>query len=253
MVPAIANDDAVFLDFDGTLVAIADTPASVTVDARIPHILTRVAARLDGAVAVISGRSLKDLETMLWPYQGAAAGIHGLERRTVDGTIIRPASDPDIERVRSSLECVDQRALGILVEDKGLAFAIHYRSRPERAVICLAFASKAVEISEHRLATLCGKMVVEILPRDADKGNAILSFLEEPPFAGRRPIFVGDDHTDEKGFSTVNRLNGVSIHVGGRNSTSALYRLPDVSAVVTWLANAGSPPAQSASGSLVDP
>ncbi len=241
MAPPIERDDAVFLDFDGTLVDVAADPERVKVGRRLPDLLKGVSTRLGGAVAVVSGRPLADLTRLLYPFEGPAAGIHGLERRTAIGTIIRPAPDPSIAGVRPMLERFAAATPGVALEDKGLALALHIRSKPEQVSACLQVARDAARMADHRLSVTKGKMVIELHPREPNKGHAILTFLGEAPFRARRPLFAGDDGTDDGGFAMVNRLGGVSIQIGPRNRSAALFRLPDVAAVIAWLSEFARP------------
>lgn len=233
--PLPSRGDALFVDFDGTLVEIAATPDRVQVMTGLPELLQRVAGRLSGALAVISGRPLADLDRLLGSYRGAAAGIHGLERRSAAGVVHRAAADSAFDLVWPAVRQFAAVTQGVLVEDKGLAIAIHYRGRPELADACRRIAEHAVVLSKDRLTMLPGKMVVELRPRTADKGRAIEAFLAEPAFHGRRPVFVGDDRTDEDGFAAVNARDGVSILVGDAAPSRARYRLDDVAAVIVWL------------------
>jgi len=234
MPPPLARGDALFIDFDGTLVEIAATPDRIKVGAGLPTLLQRVAGQLDGAFAVISGRPLADLLHFLDGYSGAAAGNHGLERRNPTGDIYRPLADPALDLVWPIVRQFAALTQGVVIEDKGLSIAIHYRGRPELADACRRLAEQAVLLSENQLTMLPGKMVIELRPRAADKGLAAHAFLTEPEFNGRRPVFVGDDQTDEEGFTVVNGLGGYSIHVGDGNSL-ARYRLGNVAAVIGWL------------------
>ena len=233
--PPLSRTDALFIDFDGTLVEIAATPDRVEVVAGLPELLQRVAARLGGALAVISGRPLADLGRLLPGYTGAAAGVHGLERRSASGLMQRTAPDPTLDLVWPAVRQFAAMTQGVLIEDKGLAIAIHYRGRPELADACRRIAEQAVVLSEDRLAMLPGKMVIELRPRTIDKGQAIHAFLAEAPFRGRRPVFVGDDRTDEDGFAVVNSLDGLSIHVGATADSVARHQLDSVAAVIHWL------------------
>jgi trehalose 6-phosphate phosphatase len=233
--PPPSRRDALFIDFDGTLVEIAATPDQVQVMAGLPELLQRVATRLGGALAVISGRPLADLGRLLPGYYGAAAGIHGLERRNASGVVHRLSADPSLDLVWSLVRQFAAVTQGVLIEDKGLAIAIHYRGRPELADACRRLAEQAILLSKDRLTMLTGKMVVELRPRTADKGRAVRAFLAEPEFRDRRPVFVGDDRTDEDGFAVVNELGGTSILVGSAANSRAHYHLGDVAAVIGWL------------------
>lgn len=233
--PPPSRRDALFVDFDGTLVEIAATPDQVEVMSGLPDLLQRVAVRLGGALAVISGRPLAELERRLPGYSGAMAGIHGLERRSASGVVQRVPADPSIDLVWPLVRQFAAITQGILIEDKGLAIAIHYRGRPELADACRRLAKQAIVLSKDRLTMLPGKMVVELRPQTADKGSAVQAFLAEPEFRGRRPVFIGDDRTDEDGFAVVNKLDGASILVGRAKRSRARYRLGDVAAVIDWL------------------
>lgn len=232
--PLLARGDALFIDFDGTLVEIAATPDRIEVAAGLPALLQRIAVRLDGALAVISGRPLADLTHRLAGYSGATAGNHGLERRSATGVVHRPRTDPTLELVWPVIRQFAALTPGVTIEDKGLAIAIHYRGRPELADTCQRLAERAVLLSENQLMMLTGKMVIELRPRGTDKGYAVQAFLAEPEFRGKRPVFVGDDRTDEAGFAVVNRLDGIAIRVGDGESI-ARYRLDSVGAVIRWL------------------
>ncbi len=232
--PQLSRGDALFIDFDGTLVEIAAAPDRIVVAAGLPNLLQRLAASLDGALAVISGRPLAELERYLNGYTGAAAGNHGLERRGASGIIHRPRPDPALDSIWPAIHQFAAMTHGATVEDKGLTIAIHYRGRPELADACRRVAEQAVQLSDNRLTMLAGKMVIELRPRTAGKDRAAQAFLAEPEFRGRRPVFVGDDQTDEEGFATVDRMGGFAIHVGDGNSI-ARYRLDGVAAVIRWL------------------
>lgn len=232
--PLLMRGDALFTDFDGTLVEIAGTPDRIAVASDLPALLQSIGHRLDGALAVISGRPLADLTRRLAGYSGATAGNHGLERRSADGVIHRPRADPMLELVWPVIHQFSALTPGVSIEDKGLAIAIHYRDRPELGDTCRRVAERAVLLSENQLMMLTGKMVVELRPRGIDKGRAVETFLAEREFRGKRPVFVGDDWTDEAGFAVANRLNGIAIHVGDGDSI-AHYRLNNVAAVIQWL------------------
>ena len=231
-----AADIALFLDVDGTLLEIEREPGAVHVPERLCHTLADLQVATAGALALVSGRSLEQLDRLFSPLRLSAAGLHGLERRGADGEVKRAAPDPVIlERARRRLAAFAEAAPGVLLEDKGLTLALHYRQAPAAARAAVAAAEAAVAASAGALVLLKGKMVCELKPPEVDKGRAIAAFMTEPPFAGRRPVFAGDDVTDEAGFSAINDLGGISIRIGDGRPTAAAFRHEDVAAVQTWL------------------
>ncbi len=233
MVPFPGPSDALFLDLDGTLAEIAATPHDVIVAHDVPELVTRWSRRLDGAVAVVSGRPMAQLLQLLAPYKGAMAGIHGLERRFANGKTITAAPLPELLYARRAMETFAASLPGVALEDKGSALALHYRASPEYGRACRDLAQ---DFGHGRLVVVPGKMVVEIQPKGYDKGMAIEAFMADPLFAGRRPFFIGDDRPDEAAFDYVNRVGGVSVLVGLSVAPSvAQYRLDNVSSVLAWL------------------
>jgi trehalose 6-phosphate phosphatase len=230
-----ADGLAVFLDVDGTLLEIAGAPDEVLVPARLLDILDRLHRRLGGAVALISGRRIAGLDRLL-PVTGLpAAGLHGLERRRSDGVVVRGATEGLPEAARRTLADLATTHRGVLIEDKGVAVAVHYRAAPEAEAAVRSCVGALMAEHAENFELLDGKMVLEIRPRGRHKGDAVASFMAEPPFRGRQPVFVGDDVTDEDGFEAVNRLGGWSVRVGDAQTTHARFRLADVSAVIDWL------------------
>ncbi|MBK0391202.1 trehalose-phosphatase [Ramlibacter algicola] len=219
---------ALFLDFDGTLVDIAPEPGAIVVPCSLVPTLSALQTYLGGAVAVVSGRSIRELDTYLAPLQLPVAGVHGAERRDASGALdrVEPASLEEVTRAALALRARDAR---LLVEEKGTSVALHYRRAPELERECIDAMAAAVDRSEG-LALLRGKMVVEAKPCGASKGAAIEAFLREPPFAGRTPVFVGDDVTDEAGFEAVQRLGGLGVKVG-EGPSAAWQRLADPGAL----------------------
>jgi trehalose 6-phosphate phosphatase len=231
----LRRDQSLFLDFDGTLVEIAASPNAVLVPPELPRLLLALAEILDGALALVSGRPLDQLADMIAPFRGAIAGQHGLERRRVDGGVIRYPAEVELDRIRPVLAGFAARHRGVMLEDKGGTLALHYRQAPALAAACRALGHRAERDGGGALKMIDGKMVIELAPRLSGKGQAITAFLAEAPFHGRSPIFVGDDTTDEDGFAMVDLLGGVSVRVG-EGATGASHRLASVSAVQQWLA-----------------
>ena len=229
---------ALFLDFDGTLIDIASCPARVRVPPELPRLLLKLRKERGGALAVLSGRPLAELDRLLAPWRGAAAGLHGSERRRADGQI---ACGPDartaraLSRLRPRLEAFAARDPRLFLEDKGGALALHCRSVPQYEAELRALGESVEREEGGALRVIAGKMVIEFASARADKGAAIEAFLREPPFRGRVPVFLGDDVTDEDGFAAVNRRGGISIRVGPPQETQARFRLHSVGAVLSWL------------------
>ncbi|MEZ0169284.1 trehalose-phosphatase [Microvirga sp. TS319] len=216
---------ALFLDFDGTLVDIVDRPEAVVVDPALPGTLLRLQERLGGALAIVSGRPIAFLDRHFQPRRFDMAGLHGLEQRIAGELhLCEPDEHPQLRRMIGRLTDVVAGKTGVLIEDKGCSVAIHWRLAPQEKEFALATAHAAVEAlgSEYRLQY--GKAVAEILPSAAGKGKVIEHFLHEAPYRGRRPIFIGDDLTDENGFKTVNARGGLSIRIGS-GDTLAKVRL----------------------------
>jgi trehalose 6-phosphate phosphatase len=219
---------ALFLDFDGTMVDIAPQPHAVEVPKPLIGALQHLSDHLQGAVAVISGRPIEQIDAFLRPLKLAVAGVHGAERRGADGQLHLLQTFP-LDAIEEAACTLAARNPGLLVENKRGSIALHYRQRPELEPLCLQSMQDAVATSPG-VTLLKGKMVVEAKPGGASKGRAIEDFLREAPFAGRKPVFIGDDVTDEAGFSTVQRLGGLGIKVGG-GATVAWRRLADPSAL----------------------
>ncbi len=218
LVEILAPSCALFLDFDGTLVEIAPAPDAVQVPAALAASLQAVSACLGGALAIITGRPIVQIDDFLRPLVLPVAGVHGAERRQSGGALAL-LDTPPMGQVEATARALAARHAGLLVESKRGSVALHYRQAPEHADLCLRAMRDAVAETPG-LTLLQGKMVVEAKPGGASKGHAIEAYLREPPFAGRVPVFIGDDITDEAGFSTVQRLGGMGIKVGTGPSVS---------------------------------
>jgi trehalose 6-phosphate phosphatase len=227
---------ALFLDVDGTLLEIAATPDRVRVPASLRNTLQITFERAEGAFALLSGRSLDDLDELFSPCLFPAAGKHGLEIRLQSGKVIRPDIDPSmLDRARRWLQMLQKDHRGLLLEDKGVALAMHYRLAPRMArEVEVVMNEMAAELGEAFIVRP-GKCVYELMPRGFDERSAIQMLMQEREFAGRTPVFVGDDPTDEVGFQAVNEMGGHSIRVGNLEVTAARYRFSSVSTVVAWL------------------
>jgi trehalose 6-phosphate synthase len=232
--PKLLREQALFLDFDGTLVDIAPDPALIHVTATLKPLLAEVATLLDGEIAIVSGRPIGELYRLLAPFRGVLVGQHGIERGYADGHLIRFPAPRAFSHVHPILAEFAAMHEGVIVEHKGSSLALHYRQAPALALKCQAVAESAARASGGALEAINGKMVVELVPEGGGKGGAIAALLVEPPFVGRTPVFVGDDSADEEGFAVVERLGGVSIHVGA-GTTAARHCLGTVGAVHAWL------------------
>lgn len=212
LVDLLVPSCALFLDFDGTLVDIAPQPEDVVVPPGLLRSLDLVCQRLGGALALISGRPVDQIDAFLKPLRLPAAGVHGAERRSASGEWSLLATPPLTEVEQAAL-ALAARHPALRVEIKRGSVALHYRQAPELQDVCVETMRAAADRSAG-LTLLLGKMVVEAKPGGASKGLAIEAFMREAPFAGRSPVFVGDDVTDEAGFATVQRMNGFGVKVG---------------------------------------
>jgi trehalose 6-phosphate phosphatase len=236
--PRSVGDLAVFLDVDGTLLDIAETPDAIVVPARLPGDLERVRDAASGALALVSGRTIEAIDRMFAPTRLTTIGLHGGEVREPDGRLVVMPAPQILAELRPSLLALARRFPGALLEDKGRSIAVHFRRTPaaeqeiEKAVEAMA-ASAGGEIFVQK-----GKKVVELRPSGSSKGSAVGAMMQVSPFAGRKPLAVGDDVTDEAMFSTVNALGGTTIRVGPPDrSTKARFRIDDPAALREWLAS----------------
>ncbi len=224
---------ALFLDLDGTLAPIMPRPEAVGPDRRRAVLIKRLLMTLKGRVAVVSGRSLEDLDRILEGGVTPIAAVHGLVRRDAMGTVLMSSPHAGIADARQMLGNLARCDKGLQFEDKVLSIAVHYRNAPgagEAVVEAAERISGATGLTLQR-----GDMVVELRTPGQDKGQSVAAFLREPPFLGSMPIFVGDDLTDEDGFAAAAVLGGYGVLVGPMRPTAASYRLSDTQAVMAWL------------------
>ncbi|MGJ7580180.1 trehalose-phosphatase [Variovorax sp. RHLX14] len=230
--PRLTSDAALFLDFDGTLVALAETPEAIEVPPALVALLTDLHEMLGGALAIVSGRQIDSIDRFLAPLRLPAAGEHGVQRRDATGDM-HEQHTPDLHFVLDAVNELAGKYKGLLVERKHAAIALHYRLAPELQAICQETMTRIVD-GQPQLELLHGKFVFEVKPFGINKGTAIDAFMREAPFVGRRPVFAGDDTTDETGFAVVQPHGGVAIKVG-TGPTQALHRLDSPRAVYEWL------------------
>jgi trehalose 6-phosphate phosphatase len=236
--PDLLLDCALFLDIDGTLLDLAPTPEHVRVDDDIARLLPALGKLLGGAVALITGRTIQDADALFPGLGFPVAGQHGLERRSADGVLhSHGEGPPGYHWLCTELDELCERHEGLALEPKGGTLALHYRQAPGLASYVhrtIRSAVSTLRAAGAEWSVQPGKSVIEIKPAGRDKGAAILDYMSEPPFAGRLPVFVGDDRTDEFGFTAIAVLGGWAVKVGP-GKTRANYRLRDVTAVRRWL------------------
>jgi trehalose 6-phosphate phosphatase len=225
--------DALFLDLDGTLAPIAARPQDVQPDPRRTRLLERLNDALEGRLAVVSGRTLADVDRILEGRVRAVAAVHGLVRRTPTGKVSQHSPHPALAAAVARLHAFASRDSGLAVEDKGLSVAIHYRLARTHA----AEARRCAEAlaAETGLSLQHGDMVAELRTPGPTKGDSVAGFLQMAPFTGARPVFVGDDLTDEDGFAAVQKLGGIGVLVGPLRPTGARFRLLGVEETLAWL------------------
>jgi len=223
-----------FLDVDGTLIELTDAPLETFADSELKTLLSQVAERLGGAVALVSGRSIHYLDGLFAPLRLPSAGLHGVERRKASGALHGASFvDTQLSQARAAVHALVAAHPGTSMEDKGRTIAVHFRMAPqaEANIRQSLFAIAEPLGSNYHIQE--GSMVLEIKPRGFSKATAIKAFMKEPPFSGRKPVFIGDDLTDQDGFRLVEDQGGISIAVGER--VRGQFRLESASAVRTWL------------------
>lgn len=227
---------ALFLDIDGTLLDIAATPEEVIVPPDLGVTLEKLQSALGGALALVSGRAIESIDRLFAPLRLPTAGQHGAEIRVADSEVARAdLCSATLARVRADTFTHLVSMPGVRVEDKGLGFAVHYRHAPAAKGQIEQRLAEALALHAGDLELLHGKMVVEVRAREVNKGRALEVLMRQPPFAGRIPVFVGDDLTDEDGFKAAERLGGHAIAVGHERVEVTRYWLPEPEAVRHWL------------------
>ena len=223
-----------FVDVDGTLIELTDTPFETRASDELKTLLSTVSTRLGGALALVSGRSIEYLDALFAPLRLPSAGLHGVERRKASGDVHGAGfNDAMLEPARAALAAFVESHPGTLLEDKGRTVAMHFRLAPQFESEARATVMSIAAALGNRYQVLAGNMMLEIKPRGFNKGVSVKEFMQEAPFSGRLPVYLGDDLTDLDGFRAVDDQGGISIAVGDR--VQAQYHLPDPAAVRAWL------------------
>lgn len=231
--PLRLEEAALFLDLDGTLAPIAARPQDVHPDPRRTRLLERLTDGLGGRLAVVSGRTLEDIDRILEGRIVCASAVHGLVRRDRNGSLHTPEPHAGMDDARAALRDFAARDAGLIVEDKGASVALHFRLARRYALDARALARRVA--AETGLALQEGDMVEELRTPGPSKGDSIRDFMDTAAFRGARPVFAGDDATDEHGFAEVARLGGFGVLVGHPRPTHARFGLRNVDDVLAWL------------------
>lgn len=232
--PTLTTAHALFLDFDGTLADLAPRPQEVRVDCALAGLLERMHAHLAGALAIVTGRPEADIDGFLLPLRLPLASEHGARyRHRLAQDSCAVAAQPDLAPVLRAANALAARHAGLLVEHKSASLALHYRLLPHLQALCHDTLAQALQAAPG-LELQGGKGIIEAKPRGVHKGRAILDFMAQPPFAGRVPVFVGDDLGDEPGFAAVQARGGLAIKVGAGESL-AQHRCATPAALRAWL------------------
>lgn len=233
-VPDAATEWALFLDVDGTLIEFAPTPDAVQVPPGLISLLLRLQHRLHGALALISGRRIASLDNLFKPLLLPAAGLHGFECRDARGLLRTTNVDAaHAQMLRRHAHEVAHAFPDLLLEDKEFSVAFHYRAMEmQRAQLHATLRQLAADLDVELLE---GHKVFELKPAQVNKGRALAQFMVEAPFAGRVPVFLGDDHTDEFALAQARELGGLAIQIDERIASRAQFELPDPPAVWRWL------------------
>lgn len=231
--PTQLNRPALFLDLDGVLARLVATPDAVVPDTRRTAALRSLESRLNGRVAIVSGRTIAEIDRIAESSTASASGVHGLERRRADGSIERAEPAAEVRDAVAAFVNFARDRPGMIVEDKAVSAGLHFRGAPHHGEGAMSLAYQLAR--QTGLALQAGHLVIELKTPGTDKGTALTAFMSEAPFRGSVPIMVGDDLTDEHGFEAAAALGGFGILVGPPRATAARHGLPDVDAVLTWL------------------
>ena len=237
-----AEETALFTDLDGTLIDFAPAPDDVVIDAELPLLLRRLAAATGGALAVISGRPLQQIDELLQVPHLTLIGQHGAEVRRPDGAFEPAATTAAaLEPARAQVAALAADVPSVRIEDKGIALAFHYRETPRAEPLAREMAAVALHHAGSGFELLHGNCVIELKSVRVDKGRALAGLMTLPPFVGRRPWMLGDDLTDEPAFAMAQALGGTGVIVSPGRPSVARASLPDVATARAWLARLAAP------------
>jgi trehalose 6-phosphate phosphatase len=229
------NEWGLFLDVDGTLVDVAATPEGISVPPDLTPLLGRLAEALDGAVAIVTGRRISDIDRYLAPLKLVAAGGHGSELRTVPNGEIRVVAEPIPPDVVEAVKELTRLSPGIIVEPKGSSLTVHYRSDPSAGPAIESVFRRIIDHGPDHLILCPGRKVFEMVPIDISKGTALERLVQLPAFRSRRPIMIGDDVADESALETTTRLGGVGLKVAGEHFPKETSHFQGPAHVRAWL------------------
>src|ERR1700726_923893 len=232
------NECAILLDIDGTLLDLAPTPREVWVPPGLTNTLNRLLEKTSGALALVSGRSLNDIDLIFAPDQYPVVGGHGAETRVSgDSEAVATHAPPMNKELKRRLAAIAKLSPGILLEDKGYSLALHYRLAPHaEQAIYAAVALIRAELPDAPIEVMPGKCVCEIKPSGFNKASGVVELMSHEPFRGRRPIFIGDDVTDESVFAIMPDLGGLAFSVG-RRAQGVTGHFDEPRDVRAWLAS----------------
>jgi trehalose 6-phosphate phosphatase len=237
-IPSLAQQWALFLDVDGTLLDFAPTPDAVYVPPPLIALLAQLQTQLQGALALVSGRSIMVLDHLFAPLRLPSAGLHGLERRDYQGVQLRAAVDMvALEQMRTAATTLKRAFPNVLIEDKHYAVALHYGEAQTQQMELRAAVEQIARETGFELQA--GRLVFELKPPAVNKGDSLTAFLAEAPFSGRLPVFLGDDLTDVHALAVAQQRGGMAIQVGSRLVNTAPFALADPTAVLRWLQHWG--------------
>lgn len=227
---------SLFLDFDGTLVELEARPDETRVNDRVRTLMARLSAKLDGRLAIISGRPLDQIDALFGGAEFAISGSHGLEVRMPDGSLSVPIRPVGLDLALSEVRGLAARHEGLVIEDKPFGVSLHYRLAPHTEAECQALVRAMAE--QDGLQLQLGKMMVEVRVAGKDKGHGLRALMQSPAMVATRPVFIGDDDTDEPALAAAEAMGGAGIVVDPVRPSAARYRLDDVAATLAWLESA---------------